>query len=458
MNHAAGAASFLLQDKRSARHDEALWAVRKKRDLAASRVPDWETLRSHASAIKAHTITHLDRYLRAFEEQATARGIQVHWAVDAAEHNRIVHELLAARNVRRLVKSKSMLTEECGLNPYLEERGIEVVDSDLGERIVQLRQEHPTHIVLPAIHTDRNDIAELFQHHLGSEPGNNDPVYLTREARRDLRARFLSAEAALTGVNFAIAETGSFVVCTNEGNADLGCALPKLHIACMGMEKLIPTIADLAVFTRLLARSATGQPITTYTAHYNAPPPGGELHVVIVDNGRSGILHDDVFRPSLHCIRCGACLNTCPVYRRSGGRSYHATIPGPIGSVLSPWRNPVAHHDLPFASTLCGSCTDVCPVQINLHEQLLAWRRKLVAGGHAPRDKRLLIPLLARVLANRRLYAIAGRMMRWFGRMLPADWLSPRWTGWGSSRDLPPMPRRSFREEYARRKDRHDRP
>jgi L-lactate dehydrogenase complex protein LldF len=458
MNHAAGAASFLLEDRRSARHDAALWAVRQKRDRAAAGVPDWESLRQHASAIKAHTITHLDRYLRQFEESAVAHGIHVHWAEDAEEHNRIVHGLLTAHHVQRLVKSKSMLTEECGLNHYLEAQGIEVVDSDLGERIVQLRKEHPTHIVLPAIHTDRNDIAELFQKHLGSEPGNNDPVYLTREARRDLRARFLSAEAALTGVNFAIAETGSFVVCTNEGNADLGCALPKLHIACMGMEKLIPTIADLAVFTRLLARSATGQPITTYTAHYNAPQSGCELHVVIVDNGRSRILSDDVFRPSLHCIRCGACLNTCPVYRRSGGKSYRATIPGPIGSVLSPWRDPAAHHDLPYASTLCGSCTDVCPVRINLHEQLLAWRRKLVAEGHAPRDKRVMISLLARVLANRRLYDVAGKAMRFLGRMLPATWLAPRWTGWGSSRDLPPLPRRSFREEMARRKDRHDQP
>ena len=238
-------------------------------------IPEWEELRRCASQIKAHTLSHLADYLVRFEEQATRRGAVVHWAKDAEEHNRIVHEILSKRGVRRLVKSKSMLTEECHLNPYLERHGIEVIDTDLGERIVQLANEPPSHIVLPAIHKKKEDVSEIFRRHLGTEPGNADPKYLAEAARQHLRQAFLKADAALTGVNFAAAETGGIVVCTNEGNADLGVALPRRHIACMGIEKLIPAPRDLAVFLRLLARSATGQPITTYSSHFHGPPRWG---------------------------------------------------------------------------------------------------------------------------------------------------------------------------------------
>ncbi|HVX62709.1 MAG TPA: LUD domain-containing protein, partial [Pirellulales bacterium] len=332
MDHATRAAEFVADEPRTHWHDGALWFVRAKRDKAAHSLPEWELLRETASQIKAHAISRLADYLEEFERNAARLGAKVHWARDAEEHNQIVLGILQSHGAQRVVKSKSMLTEECHLNPYLERHGIQVVDTDLGERIVQLAGEPPSHIVLPAIHKKKEDVGEIFHRFLHTEAGASDPKYLTEAARRHLREKFVEADAGLTGVNFAVAETGGFVVCTNEGNADLGVSLPKLHIACMGVEKIIPRAKDLAVFLRLLARSATGQPITTYSSHFHGPRPGGELHIVLVDNGRSEILASDDFRRSLNCIRCGACMNTCPVYRRSGGHSYAATVPGPIGS------------------------------------------------------------------------------------------------------------------------------
>jgi L-lactate dehydrogenase complex protein LldF len=332
MKHAELADEFVHNRRRAQWHDQALWFVRARRDRAVQAVPEWEWLRETASAIKAHTLSHLAEYLEQFEANATRLGARVHWARNADEHNAIVLSILQKHRVTRLVKSKSMLTEECHLNPFLNRHGIEVVDTDLGERIVQLAGEPPSHIVLPAIHRTREEVGALFHRHLGTAAGASDPQYLVEAARAHLRECFLLAEAGLTGINFAIAQTGGFVVCTNEGNADLGVSLPPLHIACMGLEKLIPRAADLGVFLRLLARSATGQPITAYTSHFHGPRPGGELHIVLVDNGRSKVLASEEFRRSLNCIRCGACMNTCPVYRRSGGYSYHSTIPGPIGS------------------------------------------------------------------------------------------------------------------------------
>ncbi|HEX4419301.1 MAG TPA: LUD domain-containing protein, partial [Kofleriaceae bacterium] len=311
--HPEAAARFVADDARMHWHDQAVWWVRQKRDTASAAVPDWEALRTAAAAIKRHTLSRLADYLEQFERNAQALGAEVHWARDAAEHNAIVHRLLVERGATKLVKSKSMLTEECKLNPYLEVRGIEVIDTDLGERIVQLAHEAPSHIVMPAIHHRKEEIGQLFQIHLRTRPGNADPSYLTEAARHHLRDKFLAAGAGLTGVNFAVAETGGIVVCTNEGNADMGTSLPPLHIACMGVEKLVPRERDLGVFLRLLARSATGQPVTTYSTHYQGPRAGGELHIVIVDNGRSGILAREALRSSLGCIRCGACMNTCPV-------------------------------------------------------------------------------------------------------------------------------------------------
>jgi L-lactate dehydrogenase complex protein LldF len=295
VDHAAAAALFTADEARTDWHDEALWFVRQKRDAAAASVPDWEELRLRASSIKEHALSHLDEYLTQFEANALRNGIEVHWARDAEEHNAIVHGILAQAGARRMVKSKSMLTEECGLNPYLESRGIEVVDTDLGERIVQLRGEGPSHIVLPAIHLRKEEVGETFHEYLGTPAGLADPIALARAAREHLREKFLAADASLTGVNFAVAETGGLVVCTNEGNADLGMALTPVHIASMGIEKVIPRAEDLAVFLRLLARSATGQPITVYTSHVHRPRDGQQLHVVLVDNGRSRQLAREEF-------------------------------------------------------------------------------------------------------------------------------------------------------------------
>ena len=296
-----------------------------------------------------------------FERNATANGIHVHWAKDAQEHNEIVYGILKEHGVRHLVKSKSMLAEECGLSPYLEERGIEAVESDLGERIMQLMHRPPSHIVLPAIHVKRQEVGELFEREIGTEHGNSDPTYLTHAAREHLRDKFLHADAAMTGVNFAVASSGAFVVCTNEGNADMGTSFPKLHIAIMGLEKVIPDYDALAIYHRLLARSATGQHSTTYTTHYKRPVEGQEMHIVIVDNGRSRILGNPVHRNMLKCLRCGACMNTCPVYRRSGGYSYSYFIPGPLGINLGMLADPKQYSGNVSACSLCMSAPMSAP-------------------------------------------------------------------------------------------------
>ncbi len=451
IDHAAAAARFVADEERTDWHDGALWHVREKRDRAVHAVPEWEALREIASQIKDHTLSALDEYLEQFETQATANGITVHWAADAAEHNRIVHEVLSARGVRRVVKSKSMLTEECGLNPYLESRGMEVVDTDLGERIVQLAGEGPSHIVLPAIHVRKEEVGALFHDKLGTEEGESDPQILTEAARQHLRAHFLAADAALTGVNFAIAETGGFVVCTNEGNADLGVHLAPLHIASMGLEKVIPKAEHLGVFLRLLGRSATGQALTTYSSHVHRPRDGQEVHVVLVDNGRSEHLGREDFRSALKCIRCGACINTCPVYRRSGGHSYGSTVPGPIGSILTPGIDLKKYSNLPFASTLCGSCGDVCPVKIDIPAQLYKWRQ-IVGDQAASTGKRRAMGLAGGVFRRPRLYRMGGRMARRLLRWLPRRAVYSRLNLWGRARDLPDPPRQSFLEGYAQRK------
>jgi L-lactate dehydrogenase complex protein LldF len=454
MDHSTAAAEFIADRDRAHWHDAALWFVRAKRDRMAHALAEWETLRELAAEIKRHTMSRLAEYLEQFEANALGVGAEVHWARDGAEHNSIVADILRRHAATRVVKSKSMLTEECGLNPYLESRGIEVTDTDLGEWIVQLRREHPSHIVLPAIHIKKEEVARLFHEKLGTAGVAGDAKQLVEAARDHLRQKFLSAEAGITGVNFAVAETGGLVVCTNEGNADLGVSLPRLHIASMGIEKLVPRLSDLGVFLRLLARSATGQPITTYTSHFHGPMPGGELHIVLVDNGRSRLLADGDFRRSLHCIRCGACFNTCPVFRRSGGHSYGVTVAGPIGSIINPVREPARHHSLPFASSLCGSCSDVCPVKIDLHHQLFLARRRLAELGLVPRRKVIGIRLAAAVLNRPWLYRWAGRLVRGALRILPRWMLYNRWNRWGWQRELPHAPAASFRELYRQRQSR----
>ncbi len=450
--HPAAAAAFLRDPARARWHDEALWFVRQRRDRATD-LPEWEALRNAGSALKAHAMGRLAELLEEFEQRATKAGVTVHWARDATEHNVIVLGVLRNAGVKRVAKSKSMLTEECGLNPFLEADGIEVVDTDLGERIVQLAHEPPSHIVLPAIHWKKEEIGDLFHRTMGTAAGESSPAALAAAARVHLRDALLNADAAITGANALVAQTGGVVVCTNEGNADLGMHSAPLHIVCVGIEKIVASLDDLGVLLRVLARSATGQPITAYTTHVTAPRPGAAMHVVLVDNGRSARLADTEMRSALHCIRCGACLNTCPIYRRSGGYSYGHVIPGPIGAILAPAVNLAAHRSLPFASTLCGSCGDVCPVKIDIPAQLLTWRERSAAAGTLPTGYATIFRRLGQILSKPIHFARAGRLARATLRTLrtlrfiPGANLARRWNPWTrAGRDLPTPPTESFRE------------
>jgi L-lactate dehydrogenase complex protein LldF len=448
INHAAKAGKFLADLKRADWHDQTLWVIRKNRDQAVSCVPEWEELRDKASQIKEHVLSNLDAYLLQFEVEAVKNGAQVHWTFDSESFNQKVYSIINSYQAQKVVKSKSMLTEECGLNPYLEDKGIEVVDTDLGERIIQLRGEPPSHMVVPAIHLKKEEIGELFHSKLGTEKGLADAQKLTSAARQHLRKKFLSAEVAITGVNFSIAETGTVVVCTNEGNADMGVQIAPVQIHCMGIEKVLPRVEDLGIFIRMLARNATGQPITTYTSHYQKPKPGGAMHIIIVDNGRSEHLGNSKYRDSLKCIRCGACLNTCPVYRRSGGHSYNYVISGPVGSILSPIYSINKYKDLPFASSLCGSCTNICPVKIDIHQQLYSWRQEIFKKRLLPISKRYGLKFAGKILASSRYYNFFGKNIRWALKHLPRKVLYHRINIWGRCRELPPAPDKTFNQWY----------
>ncbi len=455
VDHAEKSKVFNQDEDRVDWHDETLWFIRQKRDKATHHIPEWEELREAGSQIKNHTLSNLHSYLQEFEKNATANGIVIHWAADGKEHNDIVLSLLKKHQVTEMVKSKSMLTEECHLNDFLAENGVEVIDSDLGERIVQLAKEPPSHIVLPCIHKKKEEIGELFHEHLGTPKGNADPQLLTEAARQSLRNTFLTRRAALTGVNFAVAETGEFVVCTNEGNADMGAHLADIHIASMGIEKIIPQRKHLGVFLRLLTRSATGQPITTYSSHFASPAKGKELHIILVDNGRTRQLGRPDFRNSLKCIRCAACFNTCPVYRRSGGHSYQSVIAGPIGSILMPNLDMKKHADLPFASTLCGSCSNVCPVKIDIHEQLYKWRQVIVKEGYVDPKKAMAMQVMAKTLASPSLYRIAGKAARKTLKYAPFL-VNNKLNTWYLQREMPEVPKSSFGEWYSKNRKNND--
>ena len=416
-----------------------------RRKEAAASLPNWEDLRSHARAIKDEVLLHLDRYLEECVQNAESRGAKVHWARDAEEANTIICGLADERKARIVVKSKSMTTEETHLNDALEAAGIQVVETDLGEYIIQLANEPPSHIIAPAIHKTRHQIGELFTAELGMPPTDNVDQ-MTSTARMKLRDRFAAADVGISGVNFAIAETGTSVIVENEGNIRLTTSLPRLHIAVMGIEKVIPRFDDLDVFLKLLPRSGTGQRLTTYqsfiTGVKRAATDEGpdELHIVLLDNGRSRMLAHPVTRQSLACIRCGACLNACPVYQQVGGHAYGSVYPGPIGAVITPQLMGIQKAaQLPFASSLCGACREVCPVKIDIPRLLLHLRGEISPrkGGAA---ERLAFKMWARVMTSPALYkmsAVAGRVLQ---RVTP---ISPAWT---KGRDLRPIESKSFHD------------
>ena len=464
-------AQFPANARRALRDDGLRRALRKatgtiheRRDAAVEAVPDWSALRASAKAIKAATLARLDHHLEEFERHATARGTQVHWARDGEEANRIVADLARRLGARQVVKSKSMTTEEIHLNRHLEGEGLTVVETDLGERIVQLAGETPSHIIVPAIHKSRADIGALFRRVYGCAD-TSEPAELTRIARERLRADFREAELGVSGANFAVAETGSFLVLENEGNARLCTSLPRVHVAVIGIEKVIPRLADLEVFLRLLPRSGTGQRLTSYQTLFSGPRAEGregpeELHVVLLDNGRSAMLSDALDREALACIRCGACLNVCPVYGEIGGHAYASVYPGPIGSVITPMLSGVesAPH-LPFASSLCGACREVCPVGIDLPALLLRLRARIRAEERGGLE-RWSFRAWAWAAATPGRYAVARRLMRLArpllarprGRALLARCV-PALRAWTAARELRPPAPRSFRELWREREE-----
>jgi L-lactate dehydrogenase complex protein LldF len=454
IDQAANAARFVEDTTHEPHFDELIWRLRRKRDQAALQVSEWEELRDLASAIKEHTLSNLAHYLEMFEASAQRNGATVHWARDGHEHNQIVYDLLNSKQADTLIKAKSMLTEECDTRAFLSKRGITVVETDLGERIQQLDDEPPSHIVVPASQKTPEDVAALFARVYGSDPHNADPVYLAQVMREHTRPLITAAKAGMTGANFAVAETGAVVTVTNEGNADLSGNTPKLRICSIGIEKMVPTDEHLAVFIRLLTRSATGMPITQYTSHFRGPRHGGEMHIVLVDNGRSDRLGMEKFWPSLKCIRCGACMNTCPVYRRSGGLSYGATYMGPIGIIMMPTVDIRRYSELPFASTLNGSCSNVCPVKINIHEQIYAWRAIMDEKHQIQHPKKEAMIVAGKLLSHPEAYRLATQTANTALKVLPRFAVYNQLNPWGRRREVPAPAYETFHQWYRKHRPR----
>lgn len=441
---------FIKQREHREMHDSCLWAARMRRDKVASAIPEWEEMRRLASEIKLHTLSNLDHYLEQFAENAAANGIHVHWARDAEEHNRIMLEILRSHNVKTVTKGKSMTMDECGMREFLEKHGIDIYEADLGERIQQLDNQRPSHIVMPAIHKLRSDVADLFARTLGSDRDINDPHYLNSVMRADMRKKYIKVDAGMTGVNFGIAETGGIVVCSNEGNADISANLPPLYVATMGLEKLIPRQSDLPLFIRLLSRSALGLDITQYTSHFHGPREGQEMHLVILDNGRSARLSAKDYWQVLKCIRCGACMNTCPVFRRTSGISYDAIYMGPIGLALEPSYDLYKYARLPYSCTHCGSCGDVCPVKVPIPELIFYWRAEVVKHGFGQPSHNIEQDLAAMVLKNSTNLAIAEKAGLWALRHVPEQIAESALNPWAKEHTNPEPPEETFRQYYRR--------
>ncbi|GDY32928.1 lactate utilization protein B [Gandjariella thermophila] len=458
---AARAAVADTQLRRNLEH--ATGTIRGRRAEVVAELDDWAELRAAGAAIKDHTLRHLDRYLVQLEEAITAAGGTVHWARDAAEANRIITDLVRETGETEVVKVKSMATQEIGLNDALAEAGIMAWETDLAELIVQLDRDRPSHILVPAIHRNRAEIREIFRRAMADVPADlsDDATALAEAARRHLRRKFLAARVAVSGVNFAVAETGTLVVLESEGNGRMCLTMPDTLISVVGIEKLVPTWADLEVFLQLLPRSSTAERMNPYTSTWTGVHPGDgpqALHVVLVDNGRTGVLADRVGRQALRCIRCSACLNVCPVYERVGGHAYGSVYPGPIGAILTPQLRGTAgplEASLPYASTLCGACYEVCPVAIDIPEVLVHLRAKAVDAKRRrvlPTAERAAMAAAAWTLGGPRRLGMAqraaARARRLVGRL--------RWplTGWAESRDVPTPAPESFRAWWRRTRGR----
>jgi L-lactate dehydrogenase complex protein LldF len=432
--------------------------IRDRRARAVAELPDWEELREAGAALKRRVLRNLDGYLLEFEAAVERAGGRVHWARDAAEAGRVVTELVRGTGAPEVVKVKSLTTDEIELNDALGRAGIDVVETDLAELIVQLAGEEPSHILVPAIHKNRVEIRDVFRRSFGLPELSDDPQELAAAARAHLRAKFLSARVAISGANFAIAETGTVSVVESEGNGRFCTTLPETLITVVGIEKLIPTPEDLEVFLQLLPRSSTGERMNPYTTLWTGVTPGDgpqDFHVVLLDNGRTDVLADEVGRQTLACIRCSACLNVCPVYSRTGGHAYGSVYPGPIGAILTPQLRGVGKAPtLPYASSLCGACYEVCPVKIDIPRVLVHLRGRVVEEGAAARSERAAMRALAWAFAGERRYRSAQKAGRAGSRPFARGGMIHRVPGlnaWTETRDLPPFPKQTFREWWDER-------
>ena len=450
-------------------------AIRNKRARVTAELPDWQELRNTGESVKNYVLANLPELLEQFERNFTAAGGHVHWARNASEANQIALDLIREQGVDEIIKIKSMATAETGLNEFLEENGINAIETDLAEEIVQLGHDRPSHILVPAIHRNRREIRDIFLREIeGINPDITDePAELAEASRNRLRNKFLSTTVAVSGTNFGIAETGTLTIVESEGNGRMCLTLPDTLITFMGIEKILPTFQDYEAFLQLLPRSSTGERMNPYTSMWTGVTPGDgpqNMHVILIDNGRTAVLADEVGRQALRCIRCSACMNVCPVYERAGGHAYGSTYPGPIGAILSPQLSGIEaaeNSSLPYASSLCGACYEVCPVKINFPEVLVHLRAKDVESQHAVREfegnkKAPFSQMDGMMLGAKKLFT-SGKMMSIAERGLPMSRLiSGRKhkitavpgivSGWTAYRDIPEPPKESFRNWWKKEK------
>ncbi len=454
------AAKNLMADtqlRHNVRH--ATDVIRRKRGAVVAEKADWEELREAGHQIKQHTLRHLDTYLTQFEAACIKAGGQVHWARDADEANSIIVRIVQAHQKTEVIKVKTMTSDEIGLNASFEAAGITPYETDLADLIVQLGEDKPSHIVVPALHRNKMEIRKIFLEKMELSELGDRPEDLTNAARHYLREKFLRVKVGISGANFAVAETGSVCVVESEGNGRMCVTLPEILISLVGIEKVIPTFQDLEVFLQLLPRSATGERMNPYNSIWTGVTPGDgprEFHVVLLDNGRTKVLSDAESRETLDCIRCGACLNVCPVYRQTGGHAYGSVYGGPIGAILTPQLQSMEHsQSLPYASSLCGACYEVCPVKINIPEILIHLRGKVVERGDAPLMERLAMKAAEFALSDSSRFSAAqkvGRIMQWpFEHEGKLQNLPGMLKGWSAVRDLSAIPAESFREWWAKR-------